>query len=92
MAKSTFIAIDPNGKTHKPQHRKIIRDTMSALDDLMRHMRREEIFAAGAKAKSRNPIPRFEGRELGSFEACNFYDGYASTHPDFKNPYRAHRS
>lgn len=45
-----------------------------------------EIFAAGARAKK--PVPRLEGKRLGSFESMTFYDGYASTHPGFKNPYR----
>lgn len=74
----------------KPKQRKIIFDAMAALDAVMMDMRRKEIFAAGAAAK--NPVPRFEGRDLGSFEACNFYDGYASTHPDFQNPYRRRNS
>ena len=56
-----------------------------ADDDKMRK-RSEEIFAAGAAATE--PKPRFGGELLGSMESCIFYDGYASTHPDFKNPYR----
>jgi hypothetical protein len=59
---------------------------MAILNEIASDMRRKEIFAAGAKAKK--PIAMFEHRQLGSIESCTFYDGYASTHPDFLNPYR----
>lgn len=60
---------------------------MRVLDNLHAEMRRAAIFAAGAKA--RKPVPRFERRLLGSTESCTFYDGYASVHKGFVNPYRS---
>jgi hypothetical protein len=60
---------------------------MDVLDDINHEMRRKAIFDAGAKA--RKPTPRFERGPLGSMESMTFYDGYASTHPKFQNPYRS---
>lgn len=68
------------------QNRGRIRTAMDLLDEVRTQLRRMEIFAAGARAKK--PVPRLEGKRLGSFESMTFYDGYASTHPGFKNPYR----
>lgn len=65
------------GKVHR---------AMGALDGMARDMRRKAIFAAGARA--RKPHCKFEGDNLGSIERMNFFDGYASTHPGFENPYR----
>lgn len=59
---------------------------MRVLDDIHTDMRRIAVYQAGQKAKK--PTPRFEGQDLGSMEAMTFYDGYASKHPGFKNPYR----
>ena len=50
--------------------------------------RREAIFKAGADATELPKRYEFNGHELGSMERCTWYDGYASTHPEFKNPYR----
>jgi len=65
---------------------------MRIVDDEAMKLRREEVFAAGAAV---DEIPTgkilFEGSEIGSMERCTFYDGYASTHPDFQNPYRLTR-
>jgi hypothetical protein len=58
---------------------------MDAIDGTARDLRRKAIFAAGARA--RNPHCKFEGDDLGSIERMRFFDGYASTHPGFKNPY-----
>ena len=66
-----------------------IRRAMEALDGVARDMRRKAIFQAGAKA--RKPHGKFEGDDLGSMERMNFFDGYASTHCGFKNPYRSVR-
>ena len=49
-------------------------------------LRQAAIFRAGAEAKE--PKPFFQGATLGSMESYTFYDGYASTHPGFVNPYR----
>lgn len=67
--------------------RKRILRAMILLNDIGMKMRREAIFAAGALARS--PIPKFEGEQLGSSESSTFYEGYASRHPDFRNPYRS---
>lgn len=56
-------------------------------DDEAMARRRDAIYRAGAEATSLD-CPTYEGHVLGSMERCTFYDGYASTHPDFKNPYR----
>ncbi len=56
-------------------------------DDAFMEERRKTIFKAGAEAAD-STWPIFKGYELGSMEACNYFDGYASTHPEFKNPYR----
>lgn len=56
-------------------------------DDEALKARIKKIFDAGAEALTPS-IPTFDGRPLGSMERCNWYDGYASTHPEFKNPYR----
>lgn len=45
------------------------------------------IFKAGAEAEAPSR-PVINGHELGSMAACIFFDGYASTHPSFQNPYR----
>ena len=50
--------------------------------------RQKAVFEAGAAAKT--PTPVFGGYPLGSMDSCTFYDGYASTHPEFKNPYRSY--
>jgi hypothetical protein len=61
---------------------------MSKEDDEKMEARREAVFKAGAEAASPS-YPEFEGRtDLGSMERCTWYDGYASAHPEFKNPYR----
>ena len=62
---------------------------MRLLNDIGMEMRRKAVFSAGARA--RKPIARFEGQKLGSSESCNFFDGYASTHPTFQHPYRSPR-
>ena len=67
--------------------RKRVEDAMSVLNAIAMKMRRQAIFDAGRRSKT--SIPKFEGRTLGSMESMNFYDGYASTHPGFKNPYRS---
>lgn len=59
---------------------------MTKADDDKMRKRSDAIFAAGAEAAE--PKPFFQGTYLGSMEACTFYDGYASTHPGFANPYR----
>ena len=68
------------------QHRQRILRAMAVLNEIGMKMRHEAIFAAGARAKT--PTPKFEGEQLGSSESMTFYDGFASTHPDFLNPYR----
>lgn len=60
---------------------------MAKADDEALKARRKAIYEAGAAA-SKSSWPKFEGRELGSMEAYNWYDGYASTHPGFLHPYR----
>lgn len=65
-----------------------VRLAMVMLDEARAKMRREKIFKLGAKAKRLPKIICYDGKALGSIEACTFYDGYASTHPDFTNPYR----
>lgn len=67
--------------------RSTVRDAMDILDQVKMDMRRAEVYAAGATAKK--PTPVFEKTRLGSAEAVTFYDGYASTHPGFVNPYRS---
>lgn len=59
---------------------------MNESDDEKMTLRQAAIFRAGADAKEPKPI--FQGTMLGSMESSTFYDGYASTHPDFVNPYR----
>jgi hypothetical protein len=67
-----------------------INKVMDLLDEQARRLRRAEIFAAGAKArKLPNGSPVFNGHTLGSSESYTFYDGHASTHKGFKNPYRS---
>lgn len=62
---------------------------MRILDRIAMDMRRKEVFDAGAKTRRLGrKRPSYQGHELGSNESCTFYDGYASTHPGFKNPYR----
>jgi hypothetical protein len=62
---------------------------MNLLDEQARRLRRKEIFGAGARCrKLKAGTPKFGGSELGSFETSVFYDGFASTHPGFKSPYR----
>lgn len=68
------------------RHRSGVREAMDLIDQIRSEMRRREIFAAGARA--RKPEPKFDGQRLGSLESILFYDGYASTHPKFKNRYR----
>jgi uncharacterized protein YodC (DUF2158 family) len=63
---------------------------MAKHDDEAMMLRHEAIFKAGAEASSPS-WPKFEGEPLGSMEGCTWYDGYASTHPEFKNPYRIRR-
>jgi hypothetical protein len=74
----------------KPK-RGAIERAMRLLDDMAVQMRRKEIFAAGAAAKKLPTVPKFRGHKLGSSEVSNFYDGFASTHSWFKNPYRGIR-
>ena len=57
------------------------------IDDEKMKIRWAAVFAAGANAETPD-WPVLDGYKLGSMEACNFFDGYASTHPDFRNPYR----
>jgi hypothetical protein len=64
---------------------------MSKADDEKMNARRAAIFEAGAKAQTPD-WPVVDGYRLGSMEACNFFDGHASTHPDFRNPYRGGHS
>jgi hypothetical protein len=71
------------------RHRSGIRDAMDLIDQIRGEMRRTEIFVAGARA--RKPEPKLDGERLGSSESVTFYDGYASTHLKFKNPYQAWR-
>lgn len=59
---------------------------MTKFDDEKMCQRSEAIFSTGAKATE--PKPTFQGAILGSMESSIFYDGYASTHPEFTNPYR----
>lgn len=59
---------------------------MTKEDDEAMRRREAEIFEAGAKATSPDPV--VNGDKLGSLASCIFYDGYASTHPGFVNPYR----
>lgn len=56
---------------------------MAKHDDKAMEERRVRIYAEGASAAECS-VPK----ELGSMERCTWYDGYASTHPEFKNPYR----
>lgn len=59
---------------------------MTKQDDEAMERRRAAIFKAGAEATT--TYPWYEGYRLGSMERCTFFDGYASTHPEFRNPYR----
>lgn len=61
---------------------------MTRADDAAMLKRRGAIFRAGAGAEAAEPKPVFQGESLGSAESCTFYDGYASTHVGFVNPYR----
>jgi len=63
---------------------------MRYLDGVASDIRREAIFKAGADTGVLQAGDiLFEGHPLGSMERCTFYDGHASTHPGFKNPYRS---
>lgn len=73
----------------KPERRRL-RWTMALINELRADMRRKAIFEAGARA--RQPEPVFEGERLGSAEQYTFYDGYASKHAAFINPYRGRRA
>jgi hypothetical protein len=64
---------------------------MSKADDERMAARHAAIFKAGADAAELPEKYEFKGHELGSMERCTWYDGYASTHPGFKNPYRRTR-
>jgi hypothetical protein len=52
---------------------------MALIDDIGMDLRRKEIRAAGARARS--PHCRFDGERLGSSESQTFLEGYRSTHP-----------
>lgn len=71
----------------KPRYRGKIARAMDVIDQVREELRRKLIFEAGAKA--RRPVPLFMGQPLGSAEAYTFYDGYASKHAAFINPYRS---
>ena len=83
---SVYLVLQSAAFEVKGKYRKAVYDAMNILDTVARDMRHKAIFAAGAKA--RKPNPRFEKRELGSMEQMTWYDGYASTHKGFENPYR----
>lgn len=57
-------------------------------DDEAIAARRAAVFKAGAEATELPKKYEFNGHELGSMERFTWFDGYASTHPGFKNPYR----
>lgn len=61
---------------------------MTKQEDKAMEYRRAAIFKAGADASDWTYPVMLNGYELGSMELCTFYDGHASTHPEFKNPYR----
>lgn len=70
---------------HAPKRmRGRIYTVMRLLDDIGFDLRREAIFAAGARARTFHC--RFEGHDLGSAERLTFAMGYRSTHPDFTFP------
>lgn len=79
------LALQPLLYGSKPRAGAVQR-AMRVMDRIAQDMRRKEVFEAGAKA--RKPKAIFRGQELGSNETCTFYDGFASTHPEFENPYR----
>ena len=60
------------------------RSQFSPVEKLAMDRRRKAIFAAGAAAENVAEPIKFEGRELGSLERVTYFDGYASTHPEFR--------